>query len=121
MQKGRELAMGLIEHLLAWLAFFGFIFWSSLWAFVYAFQGGFGGTPSFHPLFVLFILIGYVAYGLVMLSIYRFFGRVRFLPWQAPKAPFRDLFILLIFSASAVIYYLVFFIHGKSVWPNIFG
>lgn len=121
MQKGQKLAVGLVEHLLAWLAFFGFIVWSSLWAFLYAFQGGFGGTPSFHSLFVLCVLIGYAAYGLVIFSIYRFFGRVRFLRWQAAKAPFRDLSILLIFSASAFIYYLVFFIRGRSMWQNVFG
>ena len=111
----------LIESLLAWVAFIGYLLWTSLWAFLYALQGGWGGTPSFHTSFVLWILAGYAAYGLVMLFLCLSFGRVRFLPWRATKTSFRDFFILLIFSASILIYYLVFFIHGKSVWPPMLG
>ena len=121
MQQEQGIARALMEYLLAWVAFTGYVLWSSLWPFLYALQGGWGGTPSFHPLFVLWILSGYVAYGLVVFFTYRFFGRVRFLPWQGAGSPFRDFIILLIVSALALIYYLLFFIHGNSLHPHLFA
>jgi hypothetical protein len=112
MEKKPWMVKTLIEHLLAWVAFIGYVLWTILWAFTYALMGGWGGTPTFSPPFVLWILAGYAIYGLLMSFIYLSFGRVRFLPWRLEKRSLKDFCILLIVSLSALVYYLLFFIRG---------
>ena len=46
MEKKPWMVKALIEHLLAWVAFIGYVLWTILWAFTYALMGGWGGTRT---------------------------------------------------------------------------
>jgi hypothetical protein len=98
----------LIEHLIVWVAFVGFIYWTIAWALTYAIMGGWGGSRNLSAFFMLWILGGYAAYGLLLSLEYLFFGRARFLPWLGGKKPVRDICVLLLFSSFTLAYYFIF-------------
>jgi hypothetical protein len=95
----------LIEHLVVWVAFVGFIYWTIAWAFTYAMMGDWGGTRNLNAFFILSIFGGYAAYGLLLSLQYLFFGRTRFLPWLSGKKPVREICVLLLlFSISVLLH-----------------
>jgi hypothetical protein len=91
-----------LEDPLVYVAFAGFIYWTMICAFSYALMGGWGGTRSFSADFILLCSVGYAIYGLLLGLEYKFFGRVRFLPWLDGKKPVRDIFLLLLFTSFPV-------------------
>jgi hypothetical protein len=111
MRKIPWMAEGVREDLedpLVYVAFAGFIYWTFLCALTYALMGGWGGTRSFSAFFILFCSGGYAFYGLLLWLEYKFFGRVRFLPWLDGKKPVRDIFLLLLFTSFPLAYYFIF-------------
>lgn len=100
-----SVAQRLIEHLVAWVAFIGFVFWTIFWWFLYALQGGWGGIPRMDAPFLFFILKGYVLYGCLLTLVYLFYGRARFLPWRSGTSQVRDFFILIFLFSLALAYF----------------
>ena len=97
-----------LEDPLVYVAFAGFIYWTIICALSYALMGGWGGTRNLNAFFILSILGGYAAYGLLLSLEYLFFGRARFLPWLDGKKPVRDIFLLLLFTSFPLAYYFIF-------------
>jgi hypothetical protein len=111
MRKISWMAGGVREDLedpLVYVAFAGFIYWTIICALSYALMGGWGGTRSFSAYFILLCSVGYAIYGLLLWLEYKFFGRVRFLPWLDGKKPVRDIFLLLLFTSFPLAYYFIF-------------
>jgi hypothetical protein len=108
MRKIPWMAEGVVEDLVVWMAFVGFIYWTIAWALTYAIMGGWGGTRSFSAFFMLSILGGYAVYGLPLWLEYKFFDRARFLPWLGGKKPVRDIFLLFLFTSFPLAYYFIF-------------
>ena len=72
-----------IENLAAWLAMFGFVYWTAGIVFTWLIMGGWGGTRELSIEFLSFVFSGYLAYGLVQFVLYLSCGRLRLLPWRA--------------------------------------